>query len=126
MKTFSLRLTDIEAEALERLARVNGLSKNKQIQALIARAYIEVDEAAQVIMGGLQSIVDGEKCFFCTMAESVEEAESAGNHELARTKAEQAYRQYKYVTEEETGEEVNENVNDSFDSHAEYILDMLV
>lgn len=126
MKTFSLRLTDLETEALERLARVNGLSKNKQIQALIVRAYIEVDEDAQVIMGDLQSIAAGEKSFFCTMAESVEEAYSAGDHELARTKAEQAYRQYKYITEEKAGEEVNEHVNKSFDSNAEYILDMLV
>lgn len=125
MKTFSLRLTDIEAEALERLARVNGLSKNKQIQALIARAYTEVDSTAQIIMGDLQSIDAVEESLFCTMAESVEEAYSAGDHELARTKAEQAYRQYKYITEEKAGEEVSENVNKSVDSHAEYILETL-
>ena len=123
MKTFSLRLTDIEAEALERLARVNGLSKNKQIQTLIARAYSEVDCCARVVMGDLQSIDDGEKSLFCTMAASVEEAESAGDHELARTKAEQAYRQYKYVTEEKAGEE--ENLNESCDSHYDYILDII-
>lgn len=123
MKTFSLRLTDIEAEALERLARVNGLSKNKQIQALIARAYTEVDSCAQIIMGDLQSIDAVEKSLFCTMAESAEEAESAGNHELARIKAEQAYRQYKYVTEEKAGEE--ENMNEICDSHYDYILEIL-
>ncbi len=123
MKTFSLRLTDIEAEALERLARVNGLSKNKQIQALIARAYTEVDSCAHIIMGDLQSIDAGEKSLFCTMAESVVEAESAGDHELARTRAERAYRQYKYVTEEKAGEE--ENMNEICDSNYDYILEIL-
>ena len=53
----------------------------------------------------------------------MEEAESAGDHELARTKAEQAYRQYKYVTEEKAGEE--ENLNESCDSHYDYILDII-
>lgn len=120
MKTFSLRLTDIEAEALERLARVNGLSKNKQIQALIARAYIEVDEGAQIIMNDLQSIVASEKQFFYDMSNAAEEAEGAGNHELARTKAKQAYRQYKYLAEEKTGEE-----GDVERSHFDYILELL-
>ena len=39
IKTFTLRLTDVQAEALDRLAFVYGASKNQIINALIAREY---------------------------------------------------------------------------------------
>jgi len=39
MITFTLRLQELEAEALERLSFVYGTSKNRLINALIAREY---------------------------------------------------------------------------------------
>lgn len=39
MKTFTLRLTDDEAEALTRLAYIAGKSKNNYITGLIAAEY---------------------------------------------------------------------------------------
>ena len=56
MKTLSLRLTDLEAEALDMLACANGLSKNKQIVRLITDAYCEIDGYAQVLFADLFSI----------------------------------------------------------------------
>lgn len=46
MKTLSLRLTDMEAEALERIAYLAGVSKNKALQQLIANAYENIDIGA--------------------------------------------------------------------------------
>lgn len=42
MKTFTLRLQDSEAEALERLAFVHGVSKNKILIALISNSYFAI------------------------------------------------------------------------------------
>lgn len=39
MKTITLRLTDNEAEALNRIAFIHGMSKNKLMAALIIREY---------------------------------------------------------------------------------------
>ena len=46
MKTLSLRLTDMEAEALERIAYLAGTSKNKALEQLIANAYENIDIGA--------------------------------------------------------------------------------
>lgn len=43
MKTFTLRLTENEAEALTRLAGMNGFSKNDFLRQLIAEAYGKID-----------------------------------------------------------------------------------
>lgn len=43
MKTLTLRLTDLEAEALERLAYINGKSKNKYLTTLIADGLAEYE-----------------------------------------------------------------------------------
>ena len=42
MKTFTLRLSDEEAEALNRLSYISGLSKNKAIVAMIAGTYYDM------------------------------------------------------------------------------------
>ena len=39
MKTITLRMSDIEADALDRIAYLNGMSKNKMLCALIASEY---------------------------------------------------------------------------------------
>lgn len=49
MKTFTLRLTELEADALERLAYVNGKSKNKMITSMIANAYGDTDTGSLVL-----------------------------------------------------------------------------
>ena len=59
MKTITIRLTDVEAWALDRLAGVNGLSKNKQIVNLIVKAYGEIDEAADIVEDDIIGITDG-------------------------------------------------------------------
>lgn len=54
MKTFTLRLTDDEAEALERMTfienetRPGGQSKNKFIEELIAKEYAEYEHHAVI------------------------------------------------------------------------------
>ena len=45
-KNFALRAYRTEAEALERLAELKGVSQNEIINDLIARAYCEVDAIA--------------------------------------------------------------------------------
>jgi len=42
MKTFTLRLTDSEAEALNRLSSCYGMSKNKMLTTLIAKTYTDM------------------------------------------------------------------------------------
>jgi len=42
MKTFSLRLTDNEAEALNRISSCYGMSKNKMLTTLIAKSYTDM------------------------------------------------------------------------------------
>lgn len=38
-KTITLRMTDLEAIALDRIAYLNGVSKNKMLRQMIAREY---------------------------------------------------------------------------------------
>lgn len=59
MRTITIRLTDTEAWALDRLAGVNGLSKNKQIVNLIAKEYGAIDPDADIVEGEIISISDG-------------------------------------------------------------------
>lgn len=46
MKTFTLRLTDNEAAALETIAFFKGVSKNKALEKMIACEYEYIDDAA--------------------------------------------------------------------------------
>jgi len=46
MKTFSLRLTENEAEALEAIAFFKGVSKNKALEKMIACEYAKIDADA--------------------------------------------------------------------------------
>ena len=48
MKKFTLRLTDTEAEALERLAYMHGVSQNRIIEVAIANMYASLDGDALV------------------------------------------------------------------------------
>lgn len=48
MKNFTLRLTENEAEALTRLASMNGFSKNDFLRNLIAVTYGRIDSKAEV------------------------------------------------------------------------------
>lgn len=56
MKTITIRLSEVEAWALDRLAGVNGLSKNKQIANLIVNAYEEIDPGADIVENDLISV----------------------------------------------------------------------
>ena len=56
MKTFTLRLTDLEAEALERLAALEKVSKNQLIKNTITENYSDIDTAAVIIDNELISI----------------------------------------------------------------------
>lgn len=49
MKTFTLRLTDPEAEALERLAQINGKTKKRTLTGLVAKAYKDTDDTAFIL-----------------------------------------------------------------------------
>jgi len=60
MRTITIRLSEVEAWALDRLAGVNGLSKNKQIVNLIVKAYGEIDEDADIVENELIAIADGQ------------------------------------------------------------------
>ena len=57
MKTFTLRLTDTEAEALERLAALLKVSKNQAIKEVIAEKYCRFDVVATCIDGELDQLV---------------------------------------------------------------------
>lgn len=48
MAIFTLRLSDYEADALERLSYINGMSKNKYIKFLLAKAYAPYASAGTV------------------------------------------------------------------------------
>ena len=57
MKKFTLRLTDIEAEALERLAYMKGESQNRVVVKAIADMYEDLDgDAIFLDNGTIQSI----------------------------------------------------------------------
>ena len=49
MKTINIRLSDNEAIALDRLAYVNGVSKNRQITSLIVQAYRDIDPISGIM-----------------------------------------------------------------------------
>lgn len=56
MKTFTLRLTDLESEALERLAAVYKVSQNQFIKDKITEYYLGIDNHARSIDGELEQI----------------------------------------------------------------------
>jgi len=56
MKTFTLRLTDLEADALERLAALRKVSMNQYVKELITGEYCDFDEDAFCVDGGLDAI----------------------------------------------------------------------
>ena len=56
MRTITIRLSEVEAWALDRLAAVNGLSKNKQIVNLIVKEYGEIDPGADIVENDLIGI----------------------------------------------------------------------
>lgn len=58
MKTFTLRLTDVEAEALERLAVVDKISQNQAIKQLICKEYLRFDDDCIAFDNELDSISD--------------------------------------------------------------------
>lgn len=61
MKTFTLRLNEQESEALERLAVVEGKSKNKCITELIAIAFERYEKPGNIINGDIMSLSDVEQ-----------------------------------------------------------------
>lgn len=61
MKTFTLRLTDNEAAALETIAFFKGVSKNKALEEMIACEYELIDAAA----------VYGNEVIYCTPPEEL-------------------------------------------------------
>lgn len=56
MKTFTLRLTELEAEALERLAAIGKVSMNQYVKNLITNEYCDLDAHADCVDGELDSI----------------------------------------------------------------------
>lgn len=105
MKTFSLRLTEIEALALERMARVNGVSKNKQIQQLIAEAYSKLDTNCDTLLGELYTIDGTEDSFLTSMKE---ELYNGDDHSETATEAKAArvLRQIDYLKEQTNDEKI--------------------
>ena len=103
IKTFTLRLTDLEAEALERLARVNGVSKNKQLEIFIAREYIKIDPISFVTLNELQSIAATEDGFLMGLKEGLENMASSDD---AKEQAGRCIRQIDYMQENTTDEKI--------------------
>lgn len=87
MKTFTLRLTDLEAEALERLAHVNGESKNRMITSLIANEYGRTDTDSIILNGEVVSMTLGKDFYRGVIAAFWEKAvgDSVPDAELAKT-----------------------------------------
>lgn len=57
MKTITLRMTDKEAEALERLAYIRGQSKNKALTSLLVEEYTNIGGGIAVdTPGGLEIV----------------------------------------------------------------------
>lgn len=73
MKTFTLRLTDIEAEALERLAALRKVSKNQVIKDVIVEEYCNYDIAATYIDNELDTI-----SALQSFAQSVDQSDYSG------------------------------------------------
>lgn len=61
MKTFTLRLNEQESEALERLAVVEGKSKNRCITRAIANSLKEYEKRGNIIDGAIFSLSDVEE-----------------------------------------------------------------
>lgn len=58
MKTFTLRLTDVESAALERLAVIDKISQNQAIKQLICKEYLRFDDDCIAFDNELDSISD--------------------------------------------------------------------
>lgn len=70
MKTFTLRLTDLELTALERLAALYKVSKNQLIKDLIIEKYCKLDADAILFDGELDSVSDA-SCFPYSIEEAI-------------------------------------------------------
>lgn len=77
MKTFTLRLTELEAEALERLAALHKVSMNQYIKDLITEEYCDYDAHASCVDGELDSIAS-ETSFPLAVYESIEHLAELG------------------------------------------------
>lgn len=99
MKTFTLRLTENEAEALTRLAGMNGFSKNDFLRQLIATAYGKIDTKAVIkdsvittlnheeYVSSLCEITDFPKTVYERFCSSKSEEELTGEERLAISNA---------------------------------------
>ena len=105
MKTFSLRLTDNESIALERMARVNGVSKNKQIQQIIAEAYSKLDTNCDILLGELYTIDAQESSFLTSLADGLHYGDDQSEAAI-KNKAARIMRQIDYLKERTDDEKV--------------------
>lgn len=105
MKTFTLRLTDLEAEALDRLAYIAGQSKNKLIECLIAREYGNTLNDTGVVIGDeLLYLVDN-ACFAETIADQTAAALNDGSPAVADSDVIKVARCYDYAIEHAANDE---------------------
>jgi hypothetical protein len=68
MKTFTLRLSDIEADILDRLSIVYGKSKNSVITSILAKEYSSIDPGTRII-GGEALWISDDTTFGCDVFE---------------------------------------------------------
>lgn len=138
---FSLRLNSLEREALERLARINGVSQNQLIANLITEAYSKLDEECDIILGNLEGINYDEIDFFQKLAEKYDDIETKLEEikdqsiidDLITQKRELAkmvYRQGKYIIDnsdifEELDDKELEEVSILIDEHMDLVKDDL-
>lgn len=104
MKTITIRLSENEAKALDRLASVSGLSKNKQIVHLIASAYGELDKGAVIIKGDILSVTQG-----LEWAKLVND--DLADKEISKKEIEEAIRIVQYVLDNECGSAQDDEIS---------------
>ena len=104
MKTINIRLSEDEAKALDRLASVSGLSKNKQIVHLIASAYGEIDKGAVIIKGNILSVTKGME-----WAQFVHD--DLADKEISKEEIEEAIKIVQYVLDNECGSAQDDEIS---------------
>lgn len=105
MKTFTLRLNETEAEALDRMAAVEGISKNELLRAMIVRKYTGIDSICAWIEDELLMITDLSD-FTAAIEQTFNEREINGTH----IKEKEVIRAYDYAMDNEQDETILESI----------------
>ena len=114
MKTFTLRLTDEEAEALARIAYLSGVSKNKVLQQLISNEYATIDATATEA---------GEILYIRSMADIADEDLDLLDEEPTRSNLLKALKYFNYAIEYNSGTGYFDEDLDTLERRKGYLLE---